>query len=32
VVEEEKEFEKNPSKKIRRFLYTDNKNGQEQKK
>ncbi|MBR1995435.1 MAG: AMP-binding protein [Alistipes sp.] len=32
VVEEEKEFEKNPSKKIRRFLYTDKKNGQEKKK
>ncbi|MBE6203778.1 MAG: long-chain fatty acid--CoA ligase [Rikenellaceae bacterium] len=32
VVEEEKEFEKNPSKKIRRFLYTDKKSGQEKKK
>ena len=26
VIEEEQEFEKTPSKKIRRFLYTDRKN------
>ena len=32
VVDNKQEFEKTPSKKIRRFLYTDNKNGQEQKK
>ena len=32
VVDNKQEFEKTPSKKIRRFLYTDKKSGQEKKK